>query len=469
MPTTEAGCGYVAASGRACRLRLYFTREIAVQWLDDLAAKLADKSCRVGVLGLGYVGLPLARTFAAAGFRVLGFDVDPVKVAKLQSGASYIGHVGVEAIDEMRRKGFEATCNFDRLAEADAILICVPTPLSLSREPDLGHVENSVRAIADRLRPGQLIVLESTTYPGTTRDIVRPIMESGPLRVGREVFLAYSPEREDPGNSEHATASLPKVVGALDADSLKLATALYRQVVVQVVPVSSAQAAEACKMLENTYRALNIALVNELKMLFDRMGIDIWEVIEAAKTKPFGFQAFYPGPGLGGHCIPIDPFYLAWIGKQHGVPCRLIELAGAINTAMPVYVVHKVAEALERRQKQIQGSRIALLGMAYKRNVDDPRESPGFELMRLLRTEGAEVTYNDPHIPRLPPMQRYPDLAMESQELTRSYLAGQDCVLIVTDHDLYDWNWIVENAALVVDTRNATRDVVQCRERIVLS
>jgi UDP-N-acetyl-D-glucosamine dehydrogenase len=328
-------------------------------------------------------------------------------------------------------------------------------------------VAKSAQAIASRLRPGQLIVLESTTYPGTTRRVMLRILESGGMKAGTDFFLAFSPEREDPGNAMHSTPTIPKVVGGPDRHSLDLAAALYGQVVAQVVRVSSPEIAEACKILENTYRAVNIALVNELKILYDRMGIDVWEVIEAAKTKPFGFQAFFPGPGLGGHCIPIDPFYLTWIAREYGMSTRFIELAGEINTAMPGFVVNRIADALNDRGKPVKGSRILLLGMAYKKDVDDPRESPGFELMDLLLKKAAVVEYNDPHIPVLPAMRRHPHPHMESQALTPQYLASRDCVLIVTDHSAYEWPWIVEHSSLVVDTRNATRDVTRHKERFI--
>ncbi len=432
-----------------------------------LLAAIEGRTARVGIIGLGYVGLPLARAFAEAGYRVLGFDTDPAKVARIAEGRSYIGHIADESIRAMRDRGFEATDRFDRLGEADAVIICVPTPLTEAREPDLGYVVASARAIAEALRPGQLVVLESTTYPGTTRDVVLPLLEAGGLRPGSDFFLAFSPEREDPGNPDHSAPTIPKVVGGVDPASLEVALALYSRVVVRVVPVSTAEVAEACKILENTYRAVNIALVNELKVLFDRMGVDVWEVIEAAKTKPFGFQAFYPGPGLGGHCIPIDPFYLAWVARKHGFATRFIELAGEINTSMPTYVVGKVADALNDRGKPLKGSRVLLLGMAYKKDVDDPRESPGFELMDLLLTKGAEVEYNDPHIPVLPPMRRYPHLKRASRELTPGYLDSLDCVLVVTDHSAYDWAWVVEHARLVVDTRGATRGVASPPGRVV--
>jgi UDP-N-acetyl-D-glucosamine dehydrogenase len=434
---------------------------------SELRSKIEAGSLRVGVIGLGYVGLPLARAFAERGIATLGFDVDAAKIARLERGESYIGHITDATIRQMRENRFEATADFSRLEEPDAIIVCVPTPLTEAREPDLTYIVDSTKAIAARLRRGQLVVLESTTYPGTTRQVVLPLLSARGLEPGRDFFLAFSPEREDPGNPQFSAPTIPKVVGGLDAPSLELAAALYDKVVVRVVPVSSPEVAEACKILENTYRAINIALVNELKMLYDRMGINVWEVIEAAKSKPFGFQAFYPGPGLGGHCIPIDPFYLTWVARKYGLATRFIELAGEINTGMPAYVVGKVADALNEQRKPIKGSKITLLGMAYKKDVDDPRESPGFELMDLLLHKGAEVQYNDPHIPILPSMRHYPHLRMSSQELTPQYLASQDCLLVVTDHSAFDWRWIAQHASLIVDTRNALRNVATPRAIVV--
>ena len=433
----------------------------------DLLDRVRCRQAKVGIIGLGYVGLPLARTFAKAGFGVLGFDIDPDKVDRLHKGESYLRHIPAEQVGEMLQAGFEATSDFERLGEADCVLLCVPTPLTEAREPDLTYVVRSARAVASTLRPGQLVVLESTTYPGTTREVVLPILEESTLKVGKDFFLAFSPEREDPGNARFNTATIPKVVGGLDATSLQLAAELYGAAIAQVVKVSTPEVAEACKILENTYRAVNIALVNELKVLYDRMGIDVWEVIEAAKTKPFGFQAFYPGPGLGGHCIPIDPFYLTWVARRVGLNTRFIELAGEVNTNMPHFVLEKIADALNEQAKPIRGSKVTLLGMAYKKDIDDCRESPGFELMDLLLRKGAAVRYNDPHIPRLPPTRNHPHLRMTSEALTESFLAGQDCVVIVTDHSSYDWPWIVSHSRIVVDTRNATRGVEAPRGRIV--
>jgi len=434
---------------------------------EQLLAKIESKQAVVGIIGLGYVGLPLAEAFAAGGFQVLGFDIDARKVERLARGESYIGHIAADVIQRMARQGFTATADFSRLKESDAILICVPTPLTSAREPDLTYVENSARAIAAVLRPGQLIVLESTTYPGTTRRVVKPILEEKGLVAGRDFFLAFSPEREDPGNRDFSAPTIPKVVGGLDATSGQLADALYIRVVKKTIPVGSAEVAEACKILENTYRAVNIALVNELKMLYDRMGIDVWEVIEAARTKPFGFQAFYPGPGLGGHCIPIDPFYLTWVAREYGLSTRFIELAGEINTSMPHYVVSRLADALNDRSKPVRGSKVLLLGMAYKKDIDDPRESPGFELMELLLQKGAKVTYNDPHISTLPPMRHYPGLRMDSTPVTAETLHGQDVVLIVTDHSAYDWEFVVQHTPLIIDTRNACKNVKDGREKVV--
>lgn len=433
----------------------------------ELEQKIRDKTARVGVVGLGYVGLPLLRAFIRAGFSAIGFDVDETKVQKLNAGQSYIGHIPSEWIREWIKTGrFEATADMGRLNEPDAILICVPTPLNESRDPDLQYIEGTTAAIARVLRPDQLVVLESTTYPGTTREVMLPVLESTGLKCGQDFFLAFSPEREDPGNPNFSAERIPKVVGGIEPRSTQLAVALYSHAVVQVIPVASAEVAEACKILENTYRAVNIAMVNELKVLFQRLGIDIWEVIEAAKTKPFGFQAFYPGPGLGGHCIPIDPFYLSWLARRHGMTTRFIELAGEINTSMPEYVIRRVIDALNEHGKPLKGSKVCILGMAYKKDVDDPRESPSFALMEMLLDGGAIVTYNDPHIPKLPKMRHFRVPEMTSSELTAEFLASQDCVLIATDHSAYDYDFIVQHAPLVVDTRNATKNVKIGREKI---
>lgn len=411
----------------------------------------------IGVLGLGYVGLPLCREFVRGGAEVLGIDVDPEKIRLLDAGKTYIEHIPDETIVEMNAAGrFSVTCDLSRLSEPDAILIAVPTPLNKMREPDLSYVEKSCESIAKYLRKGQLVVLESTTYPGTTREIMLPILEQGSgLTAGADFMLAYSPEREDPGRKDFSTKTIPKVVGGLDQKSLDKAVEVYEIAIDMVVPVTSCDAAEACKILENTYRCVNIALVNELKMLFDRMGIDVWEVIEAAKTKPFGFTAFYPGPGLGGHCIPIDPFYLTWKAREFEQPTRFIELAGEINTGMPEWVINKVMHALNDHAKALKGSKILLLGMAYKPNVDDDRESPSYKLMDLLVQRGAEVDYHDPHVPVIGHKREYPQYTGKlSVELNAETIAGYDCILVATHHDAVDYKRIAEHAQLVVDSRN---------------
>lgn len=399
----------------------------------------------------------------------MGFDVDQKKVDELNAGRSYIKHVASATVASwIEQDLLEPTAEMERLNEADILIICVPTPLNDSRDPDLAYVESTAQAIAASLRAGQLVVLESTTYPTTTRDVLVPILEQNfnNLVCGDDYFVAYSPEREDPGNHDFTAAGIPKVVGGYDDTSLELAVKPYSEAIVQVIPVASTEIAEACKILENTYRAVNIALVNELKTLFDQMGIDIWDVVDAAKTKPFGFQAFYPGPGLGGHCIPIDPFYLTWLARKHGMSTRFIELAGEVNSRMPRYVISQLAEFLNIKGKPINGSKIYLLGVAYKKDVDDPRESPSFELLELLSERGAEVTYNDPHIPTLPKMRHHNVPEMNSVELTPQHLASQDCVLIATDHSAYDYDFIVEHAQMVLDTRNATKGVTEGRSRI---
>lgn len=434
---------------------------------EVLQEKIRDRTCLIGVVGLGYVGLPLIDAFQRAGFPCLGFDTDTRKAEALNAGRSYIAHIGADKIRGWLKDGrFSATTDMRRLAEADAILICVPTPLSESRDPDLQYVEATTRAIAAVARKGQLVVLESTTYPGTTREVMVPILAATGLQPGRDLFIAYSPEREDPGNPSFTANTIPKVVGGYDPPSRDLANQLYACAVSSTVPVSSCEVAEACKILENTYRSVNIAMVNELKMLFQKIGIDVWEVIDAAKTKPFGFQAFYPGPGLGGHCIPIDPFYLSWVARKHEMPTKFIELAGEINTSMPLYVVHKVAEALNSQGKPVKGSRIGILGVAYKKDVDDPRESPSFKLMELLAERGAVLSYSDPHIPSLPKMRHFDVPALDSQPLAKDWLASLDCALIATDHTAFDYAAVVRHARLVVDTRNATRGVAGPREHV---
>lgn len=433
----------------------------------QLEQAIKDKSAIIGIIGLGYVGLPLIDAFVNTGFKTMGFDVDQNKVDQLQAGKSYIKHIPSETVAGwLEKKQFEATADFSRMKEADALLICVPTPLTTSRDPDLTYVENTAKVIAETLRPGQLVVLESTTYPTTTRDVLLPILDNAGLKVGEDYYLAYSPEREDPGNPDFSAAGIPKVVGGMEENSLRIASELYSHAVVNVIQVSSPEVAEACKILENTYRAVNIAMVNELKTLFDRMDIDVWEVIDAAKTKPFGFQAFYPGPGLGGHCIPIDPFYLSWLARKEGQTTRFIELAGEVNTRMPRYVIDRLAEFMNEKAKPLKGSKICMLGVAYKKDVDDPRESPSFHLLDLLMERGVDFSYNDPHIPKLPKMRHHDVPAMESQELTPEFLASQDCVLIATDHSAYDYDFIVKHSKMVLDTRNATKNVTEGREKI---
>lgn len=433
------------------------------QWNE----RVEKKDVVVGVLGLGYVGLPLAREFATAGLKVVGFDIDENKVRVLNCGRSIIKHVPNEQVRRIVNTGrFRATSDMAQLRKVDAILVCVPTPLTENREPDVQFIISSSETITKYLQPGQLVVLESTTYPGTTRELMAPILERSGLKAGRDFHLAYSPEREDPGNKDFTTKTIPKVVGGLTKKCRDMACRLYGAAIVRTVPVSSLEAAEAAKILENVYRCVNIAMVNELKVVFDRMGIDIWEVISAASTKPFGFKAFYPGPGLGGHCIPIDPFYLTWKARQYGMPTRFIELAGEINTSMPHYVVARTIEALNERRKSLKGSKVLVLGLAYKKDIDDLRESPSIELIELLRQKGAKVDYNDPYIPRTH-KQRQHDLKMSSRKLSARMLAGYDVVLISTDHSAYDYKWIVKHAKLVVDARNATAGVRGAGRKVV--
>ncbi|QQR73874.1 MAG: nucleotide sugar dehydrogenase [Holophagales bacterium] len=421
--------------------------------------KLAAHQTKVGILGLGYVGLPLALVFGEGGYDVLGFDVDPAKVAALSRGECYIRHLEAARFAALGAAGkFSATTDFARLAEADALLICVPTPLTPQREPDLSYVVKTAEQIAATLRPGQLVILESTTYPGTTDEVVRGILDRTGLVAGRDYFLAFSPEREDPGNPKYGTANIPKVVGGVDALSGDLAEALYGAVLPRVVRVSTSRAAEATKLVENIFRAVNIALVNELKIVYDRMGIDVWEVLDAAATKPFGFMRFSPGPGLGGHCIPLDPFYLSWKAREFGVVPKFIELAGEVNTGMPEYVVAKLASGLNRQGKPVKGSRVLVLGLAYKKDIDDPRESPAFEVIEKLLHLEAVVSYHDPHIPVAPKMRSWPDLPeMRSIALDAATLAAQDAVMIVTDHGAVDYDLVATHAALVVDTRGVYR------------
>jgi len=424
----------------------------------QLEKKIKDKTARVGVIGLGYVGLPLVKAFLQAGFRVTGFDIDRKKIDRLMEGRSYIRHISaVELKKFLSRRMFSATDDFRRLRSVEAVIICVPTPLDSHRNPDLSFVLDTTKVIARYLRRGQLIVLESTTYPGTTEEDMLPLLEAGGLKVGRDFFLAFSPEREDPGNKQFPTGRIPKVVGGVTRDCLRTAKTLYDQVVLRTVPVSSTRVAESSKLLENIFRAVNIALVNELKMIFDRMGIDVWEVIRASSTKPFGFMPFHPGPGLGGHCIPIDPFYLTWKAREVDFSTRLIELAGEINTLMPYYVVQKTVDALNRTGKSLAGSRILVLGIAYKKDIDDQRESPSLKIISILRKAGARVDYNDPYVLRSSGHREYPDLDLRSVPLTAGRLKKYDAVVIATDHSAYDYDWLVRNAALIVDTRHAVK------------
>ncbi len=421
----------------------------------NLIKKIKEKEARIGIIGMGYVGLPLAINFLKAGFRVTGFDTDPEKVENLKKGKGYIKHLPASLWRPYQDR-FSATTDMTHLKEMDAIIICVPTPLTENREPEMKYVRKSAQDIADNLTPGQLISLESTTYPGTTEELVLPILAGTGLKVGKDFFLVYSPEREDPGNSAFGVQNIPKVIGGVTPECLKAGVALYSRIVSKTVPVSSPRVAEATKLLENIYRSVNIALVNELKLLFDRMGINVWEVIGAAKTKPFGFHAFYPGPGLGGHCIPIDPFYLTWKARQYDFTTRFIELAGEINASIPYYVIQKTMDGLNEQKKGLKGAKVLILGLAYKKDVDDLRESPALKIIKLLKEKGAEVLYNDPYIPKIPRLREY-QFDLVSQELTAKLLKAMDVVLIVTDHSCYDYEFITTNAALVVDTRNVIK------------
>jgi UDP-N-acetyl-D-glucosamine dehydrogenase len=450
---------------------------------EQLAERLAAKTATIGIVGLGYVGLPLVHAVLDAGYAVLGYDVDDEKVAKLNRGENYIKHLGEDSARKLAESSrFTATSDSAELARADVILLCVPTPLGEHREPDLSFVLGSTRMVAETLRPGQLIVLESTTYPGTTRQEMLPILEGreeasrqtesrkptaeSRLRCGRDFFLAYSPEREDPGSKSHTTRSIPKLVGGVDDMSTDLAMAFYSRIVSQALRVSSAEIAEAAKLLENIFRAVNIALVNELKTIFTEMNIDVWEVITAASTKPFGYMPFYPGPGLGGHCIPIDPFYLTWKAKEIGRPTKFIELAGEINQQMPRYVIARLTDALNDDSRSLRGSKILVIGIAYKPDIDDIRESPAAEIIELLWEHGAEVSYHDPHMPTFPSMRQY-RIDLSSTDLTEDAVAQHDAVLIVTNHRAIDYELLGRSAKLIVDTRNAMAAVKSPKARIV--
>lgn len=417
-----------------------------------LIQKFTSRVATVGIVGLGYVGLPLMLRYCEVGYKVIGFDIDQSKVDSLRHGKSYIEHIPSQAIEDAVAKGFDSTTDFSRASEVEALIICVPTPLNKYREPDLSFVLNTIDALLPYLRPGQIVSLESTTYPGTTDEELLPRIESRGLKVGQDAFLVFSPEREDPGNPNFSTRTIPKVCGGHTQACLEVGLALYGQVIDKVVPVSSTRAAELTKLLENIHRAVNIGLVNEMKIVADKMGIDIHEVIRAAATKPFGFVPYYPGPGLGGHCIPIDPFYLTWKAREYGVHTRFIELAGEVNSSMPDYVIGKVAAALNSAKKAINGSRILVLGIAYKKNVDDMRESPSVMLMEKLRGLGADVAYSDPHIPVFPKLREH-QFDLSSVALTPQNLAGFDCVLLATDHDKFDYAMIKESSSLIVDSR----------------
>ena len=425
--------------------------------LETLLNRIETKTALVGIVGLGYVGLPLGLRFVEAGFRVLGFDVDARKITKLNAGESYIDYIGPERIKEARTAGLlEATSDFTRAREADALIICVPTPLGAHHEPDLSYVVQTADALAAQMRPGQLLSLESTTYPGTTDEIIKPRLEARGFKIGMDTFLVFSPERVDPGNVSFPIEKIPKVVGGMTDACRKVGVALYGAIVAKTVPVSSPRVAEMAKLLENIYRCVNIGLVNELKIVADRMDINIWEVIDAAATKPFGFTPFYPGPGLGGHCIPIDPYYLTWKAREFGLHTRFIELAGEVNTAMPAWVVSKTADALNERSKSIKGSKILILGIAYKKNIDDPRESPAVELLESFAEKGAIVSYCDPHIPAFPKMRKH-SFDLKSEVLSAGTIAAADCVVIATDHDSFDYELIATHAKLIVDTRGRYR------------
>jgi UDP-N-acetyl-D-glucosamine dehydrogenase len=425
--------------------------------LKSLISRIENRAAVIGIVGLGYVGLPLMLRYADAGFKVLGFDIDEHKVGKLNGGESYIQHIAAKSVREACTRGFEATSDFSRASEADALIICVPTPLNTYREPDLSYILDTADSLAPHLRLGQIISLESTTYPGTTEEELKPRLESRGFRIGDEIFLVFSPEREDPGNSEFNTRSIPKVIGGVTSACRKAGVALYGAAVDRVVPVSSTRAAELTKLLENIYRAVNIGLVNEMKIIADRMGIDIYEVINAAATKPFGFAPYYPGPGLGGHCIPIDPFYLTWKARQYGLHTRFIELAGEINNDMPHWVINKVTGALNDRGRSIKGSRILVLGIAYKKDVDDMRESPAVRLMEILREKGADVAYSDPHVPVFPKMREH-RFDLESVPLTKEAIASHDLLLLATNHRAFDYDFIQQHAKAIVDTRGVYRE-----------
>ncbi|AHF10913.1 MULTISPECIES: nucleotide sugar dehydrogenase [Dehalobacter] len=432
----------------------------------ELKKKIENHTARIGVIGLGYVGLPLAVEKGKVGFPVLGFDINAEKVAMVSAGENYIGDVKNEELKELvDKKILQATTDFTKLADCDVVIICVPTPLTITRDPDISYMKASAEEVGKTIRQGQLVTLESTTYPGTTQEVILPILEQSGLKVGQDFFLAFSPERVDPGNKRFSTKNTSKVVGGVTPYCLEIAYTLYAQTIVNVVPVSSPAAAELTKVFENTYRAVNIALVNEMMLLCDRMGLDVWEIVEAASTKPFGIHTFYPGPGVGGHCIPIDPFYLTWKAREYDFHTRFIELAGEINVEVSSYVVNKVYRALNSMNKSVKDAKLLVVGVAYKKDIEDVRESPALIIMELLRKEGAILSYHDPYVPVIEP-HGGSTMHLESIQLTPNVLQEADCVLIITDHSAIDYDQIVQYAPLVVDTRNATKDVRQMREKI---
>ncbi len=436
---------------------------------DYLLGKINDRSAKIGIIGMGYVGLPLAIEFAKAGYPVVGFDIDQKKIDCINSGKAYIKHIPSEKMKILAgNKKCSATTNFSKISDVDCIIICVPTPLTQHREPDMKYIEITVEVIAKYLQRGQMVVLESTTYPGTTREVVQPPLEASGLKAGKDFFLAYSPEREDPGNKSFSTGNIPKVVGGLSANCRKIACEMYNSVVSGTTPVSSPDTAEATKLLENIFRSVNIALVNEMKVVFDRMGIDVWEVIKAASTKPFGYMPFYPGPGLGGHCIPIDPFYLTWKAREFDCATRFIELAGEINTSMPEYVIHKLSEALNGAKKSLNGSKVLLLGIAYKKDVDDDRESPSLRLIELMKNVGVNVDYHDPHVPMLKKSRKY-NYALKSIKLTPENVRKYDAVLIATAHTDVDYKMLGANASIIIDTRDAMRAQGRTKAKVVMA
>jgi UDP-N-acetyl-D-glucosamine dehydrogenase len=431
--------------------------------LNELKKKILSKKAKIGIIGLGYVGLPLAVTFAKNGFKVLGIDIDRHRVEKLKRGESYILDVPKSDLVVVKKTGnLSVTTDFGVIKKLDAIIICVPTPLYKTREPDVSYIVSAVRNIKKHMKRGQIIVLESTTYPGTTEEVMLPVLESGGMKEGRDFFLAFSPERVDPGNPKYDTKNTPKIIGGISKESTDLAKTLYKQAIDTIVPVSSAKVAEMVKLLENTFRIVNIGMVNELMIMCDRLGINVWEVIEAAKTKPYGFMPFYPGPGVGGHCIPVDPIYLSWKARMHGFEARFIDLASQVNSEMPHYVISKVMEGLNERRLALKGSKVLVLGVAYKKDVKDLRESPALEIVELLIRKGSEVSYYDPHLPFL----KINDINLTSVKLNKETLAHSDCVVIVTDHSNVDYDLVAEHAKLIVDTRNVLRSATD-RKKIV--